>query len=147
MKFFLLLLLVAVGFSKSDFYTVIASNDQEKVVALEKKLASLSESNDQQAYWGAIQMKSSYFLKTPAEKLKKFKSGHQLLEKIIAQHPNNAEYRFLRLIIQENAPKVVKYSANIAEDAAFIKKNIATVTTEVKKEMVAYAKISENLNL
>ncbi|MCO5260145.1 MAG: hypothetical protein M9916_08380 [Crocinitomicaceae bacterium] len=142
-----ILLIVAVSFSKTAFFNALESNDKEAIESLEKKLAETTVNNDQKAYYGAILMKSSDFQKTAGEKLKKFKSGHALLEEMITKNPKNIEYRLLRLMIQEHAPKVVKYNTNILDDAQFIKENTAQASKEIKTIITDYAKVSKNLKL
>jgi hypothetical protein len=92
-------------------------------------------------------MKKSGFEKTPKEKLELFKQGKTLLEKEISSNAKNTEYRFLRLIIQENAPAILKYQSNIVEDAKWIKANYSSLATDVKNSIVSYAKTSKNLDL
>ena len=70
-----------------------------------------------------------------------------MLEAVISANPKNVEYRFLRLIVQENAPKVLKYNTKIKEDAKIIKAGYQKVTSSVKQAIVSYAKKSVNLNL
>jgi hypothetical protein len=72
------------------------------------------------AYKGGLMMKRASYLDTPAKRTQSFKAGHQLLESAIEAEPNNAEYRFIRLTIQENAPGILKYNKNIEEDKAII---------------------------
>jgi hypothetical protein len=121
------------------------SGNQESIVTLEKKITGSTVNDDQQAYLGAILMKTSEFQKTAGDKLKKFKEGKTLLEKAIQTHPNNVEYRFLRLMIQENSPKILKYNTNLKEDVAFIKDNISKVSKEIKTVIISYSAVSENL--
>ena len=117
---FIILALSVSSFSKTTFFKVIENGTKVEISSLQKEIASQSVSTTQQAYLGALQMKASNFEKTPAEKLALFKKGKELLEKSIKSEPSNAEFRFLRLIIQENAPKVLKYNQEIKTDAAFI---------------------------
>lgn len=148
MNYFLsILVVIASSFSKSEFYKAMDSGDKTTIEILEKKIATASVTNDQKAYYGAILMKSSEFQKTAGEKLKKFKLGHVLLEEMIAKNPKNIEYRFLRLMIQENAPKIVKYNTNIEEDASFIKDNLNQAVKEVKSAITDYAKVSKVLKV
>lgn len=142
-----LLAIVATTFSKAEFFKTLETGEQSSIVALEKKIAAIPVSEDQQAYYGTIMMKSAEYQKTAGDKLKKFKEGKALLEGAIQSSSNNVEYRFLRLMIQENAPKILKYTANIKEDAAFIKSNQSKASKEVKTAMVNYAGVSANLKL
>lgn len=144
---FSILAFASVQFSKNEFFKTMESGQQEAIFSLEKKLEGCSTSDDQQAYLGAITMKAAEFQKTAGEKLKKFKEGKNRLEKIIQLHPNNVEYRFLRLMIQENAPKILQYTTNIKEDVNKIKGNIDAVPKEIKDAIVNYARTSANLKL
>jgi hypothetical protein len=69
------------------------------------------------------------------------------LEKAILKNNKNAEYRFLRLIIQENAPKVLKYNANIKEDVKVVSSEYLSFASEVKSAVVNYSKTSASLKI
>jgi len=140
-------LVVISSFSKSEFYTVLKNGSSAKLIELEKKLNAQSSDGTQQAYLGTLNMKLSETQKTSMEKLKLFKIGKAQLEKSIASHPENIEYRFLRLIIQENAPKILRYHLQIGEDAKLITAKIGTVDSELKIIIVQYSESSKNLNL
>lgn len=145
---YLLTLIVAVGsFSKSEFFKAMESGNQTTIVAMEKKTADASVNDDQKAYYGAIVMKTSEYQKSAGDKLKKFKEGKALLEGVIENNSSNVEYRFLRLMIQENAPKILKYNSNIKEDAAFIKNNLSKASKEIKTAITNYSEVSANLKL
>jgi hypothetical protein len=141
------LLLFASTFSKSDYFEAMSGNDQATMSSMLTKVQKATVNSDQKAYLGAIKMRASTFKKTPKEKLASFKSGQKILESVITANPKNVEYRFLRLIVQENAPKVLKYNAKIKEDAKLIKAGYQKVTPSVKQAIVSYDKKSVNLNL
>lgn len=145
---YLLTLIVAVGsFSKSEFFKAMETGNQTTIVAMEKKIADASVNDDQKAYYGAVVMKTSEYQKTAGDKLKKFKEGKTLLEAAIQSNSSNVEYRFLRLMIQENAPKILKYNSNIKEDVTFIKENLNKASKEVKTAITNYSGVSDNLKL
>lgn len=146
-QLFLILALAASTFSKSEFFDTLSSGSQTEIENLEKKLSAEKQGIDQQAYLGTIKMKLSEFGKTPGDKLKEFKAGRTLLELSIKEEQKNAEFRFLRLIIQENAPKMLKYNTDISADAAFIKANYDKLAKDVKLAVSNYSKSSKNLNL
>lgn len=135
-----------INFSKADFYSVIAGDNENSITNYIKKLESAA-SHDQKAYKGALLMKKASFQKTPKEKLAFFKEGKLLLEKEINANVKNTEYRFLRLIIQENAPKILKYNTNISEDAKWVAKYYELENQDVKNAVLSYAKNSETLKL
>lgn len=90
-------------------------------------------------------MKKSGLVKTAAHKLKLFKEGKKKLEKAISLEQNNAEYRFLRLIIQENCPPILKYNGQISEDLAQVKSNYKKFDAVLKKAVLNYSKNSKYL--
>ena len=131
---------------KLGFYTAFESNSQEK---MEKKLDALSKlanSTNKDAYIGALTMKKSQFLETPKAKVEAFKEGRVLLENAISKEPNNAEFRFLRFAIQENVPKVIKYTSNIDEDMAMIIQSYPKMDVTLKKVIKEYSKQSKHLS-
>lgn len=141
------LLIAATSFSKAEVFKVISGNDASSLTKMISKLEDLSSSSDQQAYLGTLKMKRSEQLKTAKEKLALFKEGRALLEKVITANPKNTEYRFLRLMIQENAPKVLKYNTNIKEDAKLVTSGYQSLSSDVRNAVVNYAKQSPNLTL
>ena len=78
-------------------------------------------------------------------KLNLFKSGRLKLETAIKKDKTNAEFSFLRLIIQEHAPKVVDYRNNIENDVAVIRSNFKTMPPEVQQAINDYSKKSKVL--
>lgn len=65
-----------------------------------------------------------------------FKEGAVQLESLISANPNNIELRLIRLSIQENVPKLLKYHENIQEDARFIAKQLKNVKDRDQKEHI-----------
>ena len=72
------------------------------------------------AYKGSAITISAKFQKKISDKIKSFKEGAKLVEFAIESEPNNIEIRLIRLSIQENIPKIVKYNKNQKEDVVFI---------------------------
>lgn len=65
-----------------------------------------------------------------------FKEGINLLEYIIEKKPNNIELRLIRLSIQENSPKLMKYKLNINEDKTFIYKQLSHIKNKSLREHI-----------
>ena len=141
------LLIAASTFSKAEVFKAVSGKDASSLTKMISKLEDLSSSSDQQAYLGTLKMKRAEQLKTAKEKLAMFKEGRALLEKSITASPKNSEYRFLRLMIQENAPKVLKYNTNIKEDAKLVSSGYQSLASDVRNAVVSYAKQSPNLSL
>lgn len=138
-------LLAQMKLDKQLFYETISSN---KLVLIDKELENLENTiskPEQNAYKGALLMKKAGLENKPSEKLKFFKEGKELLEIAIEKDPQNVEWRFLRLMIQENAPKLLGYNSNLKEDNQFIKKHFNTLSTLLRKIILDYANSSKEL--
>lgn len=133
--------------AQADFYTILKKNNLEEIEKKINQLATNKESSVNNAYLGTLLMKKSDFLKDLKTKIATFKKGHQLLEKEISENQSNTEYRFLRLAIQENAPKILKYNTNIEDDALFITKNHYKLNKGLKIIILEYSKQSILLNI
>ena len=73
-----------------------------------------------QAYKGAACLIWGKYAKGIEEKKKMAREGISLLESAVARDPDHIEIRVLRLSIQENSPKILKYKSKIDEDRRFV---------------------------
>lgn len=131
-------------FDKKDFYRAIASSntaDWDAQLHLLKKYMA----DDRGAYEGAMLMRKSARQTIPAKKLSMFKQGHRALENAIAKNPGNAEFRFLRLMVQENAPKALGYHKNIAGDSRMVRDQYKKLPAVVQQAIAGYSKKSKAL--
>jgi hypothetical protein len=127
-----------------EIYEVIESGDSSQINSaltyLEK--SSLKE-ND--AYRGALLMKKSGMMKSGMDKLNVFKQGRKLLEACIKLDSSNAEYRFLRLMIQEQAPDFLNYHSKKEEDAKMIMASYIHLPVNAREAIKKYSKKSHIL--
>ncbi len=70
-----------------------------------------------------------------------------MLEAAIKDYPENAEFRFLRLMIQEHAPGILGYKNDLEKDSEFIQKSYKSLPDELQQIMVDYSKKSKFLKL
>ena len=128
----------------STFYTALESKDS---VVLNKELSALEKSfiKQKDAYTGTLLMKKSDIVKRSLDKLSLFKKGKKLLEAAIKSDSLNAEYRFLRLTIQENCPDFLKYYSKKEEDAESVKNGFHSLQPEVQQAIRNYSKTSHVL--
>ena len=133
------------NFDRVTFYATMASGIVEDI---DKQLAILNEVSipEKEAYEGALLMRKSGVLKIAVEKLKYFKKGRIKLETALLKDSNNAEYRFLRLSVQEHAPKVVKYKDKLKTDKQFIINAFKNLPAVVQRAIIDYSKKSKILN-
>ncbi|MCX6225916.1 MAG: hypothetical protein NTV01_14380 [Bacteroidia bacterium] len=92
-------------------------------------------------------MKKAGMVKVPKDKLNTFKSGDMLLEAEISKAPDNAEFRFLRLVIQESAPEILNYNKNLEEDGKCIISRYKQLEPFLQNYIAQYSKQSKVLKL
>lgn len=148
MKFLVLLFSVLVLSMQSlDLDTVrdnyqAAANDKTKVDGFYELLSKVTKQSSVElvAYKGAsIAIKAKYG-KTIQDKKSEFIEGVSYVEYAIEKSPNNIETRFIRLGIQENSPKLLKYKNNIDEDKLFILKQYEHIkSASLKKHIKDFA--------
>jgi hypothetical protein len=132
------------GFDKEGFYAVMASGNITRIDA-ELELVRNASFPEKDAYEGALLMRKSGQLKKAEEKLKAFKAGRIKFETAMRDGVENAEYRFLRLTIQEHAPRVVKYYKDQESDKQFIRDNFKNLPVVVQQAIREYSKTSKVL--
>lgn len=132
------------SFDKSAYYKNLSLKDVKRIDD-ELKLVKNLPLPDRDAYEGALLAKKAGLAGKAKEKLNMFKAGKMKLESAISSDSKNAEWRFLRLIIQENAPKVVNYKNNIKDDSDHVRKNFQSLPEPVKKVVLDYSKNSKVL--
>ncbi|MFT3704807.1 MAG: hypothetical protein QM802_20750 [Agriterribacter sp.] len=145
-----LLLIIVLPFSKAlhaqekGVYKALASNN---VKTIDKQLAALEKSNatEDEAYKGTLLMKKAGLVKGPGKKLKIFKEGRLKLEKAIDNHKDNGEYRFLRLMIQENAPGILGYNKEMDEDLKIVQQKYKSLSSDTRDAILSYSKTSKKL--
>ena len=134
------------AFDRSAYYKAMQGDNKDLVNAQLKELNSAPpELKD--AFVGAMTMRKAGISGSPTTKLHLFKIGHKLLENAISKDPKNAEFRFLRLIIQENAPGVLGYKNDTEKDAEYIRKSYKSLPEDVQRVIAGYNKKSKILKL
>jgi hypothetical protein len=131
-------------FNKSEYYKVLAENSQKKIDAY-LQIINTQVFTGKEAFEGALLMKKAGLIKVPARKLNLFKEGRKKLENAIKADADNTEFRFLRLVIQEQAPDIVNYRGHLQEDGELVKKNFNILPVVVKEAIINYSKKSKLL--
>lgn len=109
-----------------------AAHEKSKVEDLNTLLASVTEKSSAEllAYKGAAIALLSKKAKAIKTKKKLFIEGVTMVELSIKNNPDNIETRFIRIGIQENTPKLLKYKAEIPADKAFLLKHLKNVKSK-----------------
>lgn len=130
---------------KSEFYKTFATTDLSSINSFIQKVSEASFP-EKEAYYGALLMKKAGLVSNPKEKLSLFKQGHKKLENAISADTKNVEFRFLRLMIQENAPSILGYKNEIKEDRDVLKSSYKTMPNEAREALMEYSKNSKILH-
>ena len=141
-----LIAFAAAQIERSVFYKTLSSGDESLIDKTIAELEAEKSTSRNKAYVAALTMKKAGFVKGAGEKLKVFKEGARVLEQEIKIQPDNAEYRFLRLTIQEHAPKILKYNKQIDEDKRAVVAAYSKLHPNVQSAVADYAKNSKVLS-
>ena len=143
MKLLTSLILLFVFFSTQNIHEIrkmypTVANSEITSKEFSSKLVGITNNDNKTlvAYKGASIILESRFIKKASKKMAHFKEGVKLIEFAKEKEPNAIEIRLIRLSIQENTPKIVKYRKNIEEDKNFI----LTHYKEQSKDLKEYLK-------
>ena len=148
---FVFLLLLSFGFNRlfrqpsfdrTLFYTALTGQNLNEI---NSELTELTAESGKEAFRGALLMKKAGMMPQAKDKLHLFKTGHAQLEKAITGDSTNAEFRFLRLLIQEHAPALMNYHHDLKKDASYIRKNYNRLPAVVQNAVFNYSKTSTEL--
>ena len=131
--------------NRNAVYKALSSGDEAIIDKEIAKLESEKTSSRNNAYSGALTMKKAGFQKGVNAKVKTFKKGARLLEQEIKNDPDDTEFRFLRLTVQEHAPPVLKYNKQLNEDKEAVVAGYAGLSAELKGIVKEYTRDSKIL--
>lgn len=132
------------SFTRKDFYSAMESNN-EQAVNRQLEIVQTTDIAGKEAFEGALLMKKAGMVAGPKKKLDLFKAGHKKLESILKKDSSNAEFRFLRLMIQEHAPGLMGYKTEIAKDRLYILNSFEKLSPTVQQAIKEYSKESNVL--
>ena len=132
------------GFSRKEFYTTMANENSQKIDEM-IDLLKKSVVSGKNAYEAALLMKKAGLLNGAGKKLTLFRQGRKQLDAEITKDNENAELRFLRLMIQEHAPGILGYRDSLQKDSAYIRQYFKKLPVEVQQAITEYSKTSKIL--
>ena len=145
----ILLALASIGsdaFDKTGYYAAFAKGNLQQI---NHELDSVKAASfpEKDGFEGALLMKRAGLRSSVKDKLGDFKTGGKKLEAAIGADSTNVEYRFLRLCIQENAPRFLGYHSDMDRDNLYIRRHFKQLTPEVQDAVKAYSQQSHVLKL
>lgn len=133
-------------FDRSGFYAVFAKGNLQEINQELDSIAVISFP-EREGFVGALLMKKAGLRTSVRDKLGDFKSGSRKLEAAIQADSTNVEYRFLRLCIQENAPRFLGYHSDLDRDNVYIRRHFKQLSPVVQDAIRAYGQQSHVLKL
>ncbi|MCX7551450.1 hypothetical protein [Xanthomarina sp. F2636L] len=138
MKFLTLFLSIISFFTLSQNLSEVrmaykeATQDKENMLVFYNMLKDVNKENNVSlvAYKGAAIALKAKYSETLKDKKDGFIEGVSYIEFAIEKEPNAIEPRFIRLGIQENTPKILKYKDHIDEDKLFLLKQFEHISSE-----------------
>lgn len=110
---------------------VAATQDLSVREALVEEVAEAEiEELYRMAYLGASKTLLAECGYSPWTKWSHFHDGKDMIEEAISKAPENAEFRYLRFLIQFNAPSFLDYDDDLIEDYLFVKKHLKSSTSD-----------------
>ncbi len=107
---------------------------------LDEFIAQIEKADEQRytPYLASAFMQKAKYVGMPLQKLKYFNKGRALLEQYITDNPKSVDARYVRFLVQTNAPAFLGYRSNRVEDKDFILNNIdsANVKPEIETMML-----------
>ncbi len=126
-----------------------AGTSKEKTSELMGLLQNVDKNDDMVllAYKGAVTAMMAKYEKTISEKKQEFIKGVSLVEFALEQEPKNVEIVFVRLSLQQNSPKILKYKNNIDQDKAYLLTQFNQIkSTSLKAYLEDYILHSNNFS-
>src|SRR5690606_11444536 len=120
-----------------------AKSSKEATESLYKSLSTYTKDDPLLlAYKGASLTLKARFLADRGDKKKMVAEGIKTIETAVVASPKQVEIRLVRLAVQENSPKILKYKMNMAEDKQMILTNFAGQPKAVQSLIKRYAQQS-----
>lgn len=113
-----------------------AVKDKDLCQSLIKVLKREQSNNVYLAYLGGLQTIWANHTVNPYSKLRSFNEGRKNIEKAVNNEPGNPEIRFVRLLVQKNAPAFLGYYQQISDDSIFIRNHRQRIQSDVLLKMV-----------
>jgi hypothetical protein len=132
------------NFDRVAFYAAMASGKLEEINA-QLDIINKSSFAEKIAFEGTLLMNKAGLISGAGNKLSTFKAGHKKLEAEIQKDSSNAEFRFLRLMIQEHAPGFLGYKSELQNDKEYIRKNFKKLLPAVQHAVTDYSQKSKIL--
>ncbi len=130
---------------RDDFHDAVESECKLQTIIVSK---TYPNNQVTKAYKGLATCTSAEFATWPTTKWKYFTDGKALIKESIKSAPQNPEIRYVRLMVQLNAPALVGYSSEIDEDLKIFVQYIGdyAVDADWKTSFIINLKTSDGIS-
>ena len=129
---FLVIVLFEPQIVMDEFHALKSEKEENLFMVKYKNNNSVSV----QAYLCAVEMKQAEYAFNPMTKFKIFNKAKRKLNLLIETNPKNIDLRYIRLLLQESTPSILRYNDTIEEDKIFLKKIIEA--KKISKQLETY---------
>jgi hypothetical protein len=131
---------------RAGYYAVFSKGDLQQIDQELDNIRSI-DFPGKEGFEGALLMRKAGKRSSVKDKLSDFKAGGKKLEAAIKADSTNVEFRFLRLCIQENAPRFLGYHSDLDRDNVYISHHFKQLSPVVQGAIKAYSQQSHVLKL
>jgi len=139
MNVYLFISLLLLSFSEQDSVRMQYHHANSKE-SLETLISELEKSDlpVAEVYLASAYMQMAKYVFSPYSKLKYFNKGKDMLEVFLSKNPNSIDGKYVRYLVQSNAPSFLGYSSDMESDRDFVRENInqAKIGAPLKKMML-----------
>ena len=130
---------------RDDFHDAVKSECKLQAIIVSKTYPTNQVTK---AYKGLATCTSAELATWPTTKWKYFTDGKALIEEAITAAPLNPEIRYIRLMVQLNAPVMVGYSSEIDQDLKIFVENIGdyVIDADWKRSFIKNLKTSDGIS-
>lgn len=129
---------------RKDYYKALSSDD---VKVVDAAVAKVKTNKALKGFEGALWMRKAGLAGPVNQKFSFFKKGASLMDEAINADAKNTELKFLRFMVQEQAPWILNYRDHLKSDAQDIKKNYKTLSKETLYALKGYCTKSDILKV
>lgn len=115
-----------------------AVTDKNTCAAMIRSLGTEPQSPVYRAYLGGYQAIWANHIGNPLKRLATFNDGRANIDQAAKDDPRNLDIRFIRLSVQQNAPRILGYARHIEEDRKFLKQHKENISSPTLRVMIEH---------
>ena len=127
---------------RKSYYKALSSDD---LLAVDAAITKTKAHASFRGFEGALWMRKAGLASSISQKYSFFKKGATMMDEALTADSKNTELKFLRFMVQEQAPRLLNYRSHLEDDAKDIKMNYKSLPKETLIALKGYCNKSEIL--